>query len=357
MNKKVFIYSLCATMVLPFISSCSDEDDPVEDPVVASEYVYVLNSGNMGSNDASLSMYNLQDGTVTKGVFEARNGRRLGDTGQDIIAYGSKIYISMTGESTIEVTDLDAKSIEQIQTDGQPRYLASYNGKVYVTLMNGYVARLDTASLTVETKIRVGRNPERLTVANRKLYVANSGGQDWSTGNYDNTVSVIDMTSFTETKKIEVALNPTEVESDDAGNVYVISKGNYNNVLNTLQKIDVSTDGVTVLNNINGTIFTSSGDIIYSVHSQWGAPQIYYYSLETSTGRVLSDNFIGSTNISDPYQINYDRNFEHLFITASDYQNEGDVYIFDKSCLFVNKFEAGLNPMKAVWVQKYSVDQ
>ena len=353
MNKKFFnLIALCAIMALSF-TSCSKDDDPIEEIVIPSEYIYVLNSGNMGGNDASLSMYDLKESTVTKDVFEAQNGRRLGDTGQDIIVYGSKMYIAVSGESTIEVTDLEAKSVKQIKTDGSPRYFAVYQGKVYVTYFNGYVARIDTASLNVEERVQVGRNPEQLVAVNGKLYIANSGGADYATEvGYDKTVSVVDIASFTETKKINVVINPTDVEADDAGNVYVISKGNYYDIPNTIQKINTRTDEVTVVSGIDGTVMTTAGNTLYSIYSQWGVAEIFYYAFNTANNTVISDNFIGSTNISDPYQINYDATYESLFITSSDYMSDGDVYIFDKTNKFVNTFEAGLNPMKAVYVKK-----
>ena len=353
-RKKIYQIVLCAAFSLPFFTNCSKDETPIDpEPAVPSEYIYVLNNGNWGSNDASLTMYDIESGTVTKDVFALQNGRRLGDIGQDIVIYGSKMYITMSEELTVEVTDLEAGSIKQIKTDGNPRYLAVYEGKVYVTYLNGYVARIDTTSLTVEAKVKVGRNPEQLTVVNRKIYVANSGGFDYNTeAGYDHTVSVIDIASFTEVKKIEVVINPTEVESDDSGNVYVISKGNYYDIPNTLQQINTATDAVTVVEGIDGTVFTTAGNMLYSVYAQWGAERVYYYAYNAVNHTVISDNFIGSTPVSNPHQINYDATYEHLFITTSDYLNDGDVYIFDKSNKFVNKFETGLNPMKAVYVKR-----
>ena len=355
MNKRFFYrIALCAAIAGLFLTGCDKDDEPIVAPVIPSEYIYVLNSGTLDGNDASLTMYDVNEGTVTKDIFEHQNGRRLGDTGQDIVLYGSKMYISMSEELTIEVTDLTAKSIKQIKTEGNPRYFAVHGGKVYVTYLNGYVARIDTASLNVEAKVQVGRNPEQMTVVNGKIYVANSGGFDFNTeAGYDKTVSVINIASFTEEEKIEVVINPTEMESDDRGNVYIISKGNYKDIPNTLQKLDSGTGAVTVMEGIDGTLITTAGNMLYSVYAQWGVDRIYYYYLyDAASNRVLSDNFVGNTPVSDPYQINYDATYEHLFIMASDYMNDGDVYIFDKSNRFVNKFEAGLNPMKAVYVKR-----
>ena len=359
--KKIFlaINALTATMVALLFMSCSKNDDPVteepiENPVIPSEYIYVLNCGMDGSNNASLTLYDVEKETVTQGFFEAQNGRRLGDVGQDLMVYGSKMYIAMFGESTIEVTDLEAKSIKQITTEGQPRYFTAYGGKVYVTYFNGYVARLDTASLTVEAITPVGRNPEKLTVENGKLFVANSGGLDFGTEiGYDKTVSVVDIATFTEIEKIEVVVNPCDVVSDKRGSVYVVSIGNYYDIPNTLQKINASTGEVTVVTAIHATYITAVGTTLYAIHAEyddnWNQTITYYaYHLETNTR--LSDNFIGSTTIDAPYLICSDEASEEVYITSSDYINDGDVYIFDKNNRFVKKFEAGLNPMKAVRV-------
>ena len=58
-----------------------------------------------------------------------------GDTAQDMIVYGDKMYIAVYGESTIEVTDLKAKSIKQVKTEGQPRYMVSEGGKSILAII------------------------------------------------------------------------------------------------------------------------------------------------------------------------------------------------------------------------------
>ena len=356
--KKNFIqaFALCMTVALPFLTSCSKEDDPAIDPVVPSEYLYVLNSGNMGSNDASLTLYDVKEGVATTDIFEAQNGRRLGDTGQDLVVYGSKMYIAVSGESTVEVTDLEAKVIRSIRTEGQPRYFAVDGGKVYVTYYNGYVARIDTVSLTVEAKVQVGRNPEQLTVANRKLYVANSGGLDlYTETGPDKTVSVIDIATFTETKKIEVVINPCYIAADNGGHVYVASAGNYGDIPNTLQKIDATTDAVSVMTDINGTSLAMLDNTLYTLFLQYDdawQPFADFFSYDTANGRLLSDQFVGRTNIAKAFSISSDSAAGQVYIGASDYQTDGDVYIFDSSNNLVGTFETGLNPMKAVYVKR-----
>lgn len=358
MEKNFFLnaFAFCMAVALPLFTSCSsDDNEPEKEPYVPTEYYYVLNSGKGGNNNASLTLYDVEKGTATQGFFNTQNGRKLGDTGQDIIVYGSKIYIAMYGESRIEITDMEAKSIKYIDTEGQPRTFLTHNGKVYVTYYNGYVARIDTTSLAVESKVQVGRNPEKMAVANGKIYVTNSGGMDYNTEvGYDKTVSVIDIASFTETKKIEIVLNPCEIVSYN-NSVYVVSTGNYGDIPNTLQKIDAATDAVSVVEGFDGTFLAASDNVLYTIHSQYDASWnqvITYYSYDMSANKVLSDNFVGNTEIIKPYQICTDAASGNLFITSSDYTNDGDVYVFDKSINFVTKFETGLNPMKVVYVKK-----
>jgi YVTN family beta-propeller protein len=334
-----------------FVTGCSkDDDDEITPQIPQTEYVYVLNEGTWNGNNSTLTLYDVEKGEVygkdgNYDFFEITNGRKLGDTGQDIIIYGSKMYIAMSGESTVEVTDLDAKSIKPINTEGEPRYFAVKDGKVYVTYFNGYVARIDTATLEVESKVQVGRNPEQMTIVGNRLYVANSGGLDAVN---DNTVSVVDLASFTETKKIEVIVNPVGVSSDKNGNVFVVSNGNYYDILNTVQRINTATDEVSVL--FNGTVIATIDNVLYTIYSQWGVPEVEYKSYNTAENRIVSDNFIGETAISNPYKLCAAD--DCLFLTTSDFVTNGDVFVFDNTNRLLYSFEVGLGPAKAVRVLK-----
>ena len=280
MKKKNLLYvsALCACMSFSFMG-CSDDDDKQEIPSLPEQIslngVYVLNSGNKGNNNSSLSFYDFETKKVEADIFKKVNGRGLGDTANDILVYGSKAYIAVTNSNTIEVIDLQGKSLKQIVSDGdplQPRFFSCYNGKVYVSLYGGYVARLDTTSLTIESKVKVGRNPEQMAIANNKLYVANSGGADFNTAvGYDKTVSVVDLPTFKEKTKIEVVTNPVNLLADSQGDVYLVSMGNYGDIPNTFQRIDSKTDEVTTITETNATEFAAVGDKLYIIYSQYDA--------------------------------------------------------------------------------------
>ena len=247
---------------------------------------------------------------------------------------------------------LDAKSLKQIECGAQPRYLAAYGGKVYATYYDGYVARIDTTSLVVDAKVKVGRNPEQLAVCGNRLFVANSGGMDYNTEiGYDNTVSVIDLVSFCEVDKIEVALNPANVVSTGDG-VFVASYGNYADVPSALQYISkggvqyVLPDACRQMTEIcynSGTLY----GFLSQYDANWNAT-IKYISYNPSTG-VVDVPWIKEEQKPVPYKVCAVG--EYVCVTASDYINDGDVHLYDTDGMLVSKFSAGLNPVKVVAVE------
>jgi len=328
---KSFILSLFA---LSFVA-CSDDDDPNYwiPPIDSSKGAYILNQGIMGHNNSTLSYYDKETKECHADIFESANdGLFLGDTGQDILITDSKMYISVTGSGYIYVTDLQAKVIKKIESkkDGQllsPRSFTTYGNYVYVTYFDGYLARIDKRTLEIDKQIKVGDNPEGVKISNGKLYVANSGGLNYP--NNEKTVSVIDLNSFTFIKDIEVLLNPTIIESDRFGDLYVVSIGNYGTIKNTVQKINTSDDTVEVI--ANGTLIRMNpdGDKLYIIYSQYGASEITYKVYDVRQKKMLDGSFLDSsvTFTSNPYSLNFDPATDNIYIGVSDYVSESTMYI------------------------------
>lgn len=204
MKFKHLFFATALFSIAPLFCACNDDDneievprDPEEDPSSQPDTtpevtspteatgLYVINAGNLSNNvNGTLSFINFEKGTASNNVFFDINKRSLGSTPQDAIVYGSKMYIAIYGSNIIEIVDKNtAKSIKQIvptSTQGEgPRDIIAANGKVYVSMYDGYVSRIDTLSLTIDATLNVGPNPEEMTVANGYLYVANSDGMNY----------------------------------------------------------------------------------------------------------------------------------------------------------------------------------
>jgi len=201
--------------------------------------LYVLCEGNMGSNKARLDYINLESGDYYANWYGAQNPKQikeLGDVGNDVQVYGNRLYAVINCSHKVEVMDLRARHIGQVDIPNC-RYVAFYGDKAYVSAYVGSVAdpdmlgsvfELDTASLEITREVKVGHQPDELCVLNDKLYVVNSGG--YLTNRYDSTISVIDLQSFTEIKKIPVGLNPTRIRVDERKQLWVCCQGNYNDI-------------------------------------------------------------------------------------------------------------------------------
>ena len=348
--KKLLFLSFATIFV-----ACEDIIDfprvPSGDSSFSSAVCYVLNSGDWKSNNSSLTKYDIETGAVVQNYFELQNNRCLGNTANDMVVHGSKMYIAVSGESTIEITSLDAKSIKQIECSAQPRYLAACGNKVYVTYYDGNVARIDTATLEVDAITKVGRNPEQLAVCGSCLYVANSGGMDYNTAlGYDKTVSVVDLATFSEVKKIEVACNPAVVVAAADG-VYVASYGNYYDVPSMLQRIlpDGSVAVVQECSNMTELCYSSGSlyGFFSSYDANWNAV-ITYLSYDIA-GKSVDSPWIKESFLPVPYKVCAAG--EYVCVTSSDYINDGDTYLYDTDGMLVHKIASGLNPVKAVVVE------
>ncbi|MCQ2148212.1 MAG: YncE family protein, partial [Bacteroidales bacterium] len=270
--------------------------------------MYLLNEGNMGSNKCTLDYYDYKSGYYTKNIYPERNPnvvKELGDVGNDIQIYRDKIWAVINCSHFVEVMDSrSAKHISQISIpncryivfDGDYAYVSSYAGPVQIDPNSrlGYVAKIDVNTLKIVAECTVGYQPEEMVIYGGKLYVANSGG--YRVPNYDNTVSVIDLESFKEEKKIEVAINLHRMELDDYGNIWVSSRGDYYAVDSNVYIIDTKTDSVVDCLDIPCSELTYSNGRMYICSSQWSyslnESSVSYCLVDTKSREVLTNNFI-----------------------------------------------------------------
>lgn len=216
--KKYLLGLAVLLMGTAVMTSCDPAEDYPETYLqVYSTGAYVVNSGNMGSKiESSLTAIDYASSTATQNVFKAANGRSLGDTANDGIVYGNKIYLAVDQSNTIEVIDKKTKrSIKQIKTTDllgnaegvEPRHIIADGGKVYFTTYGGYVAAVDTTSFALQKKWKVGSYPEGLIIAHGNIYVANS---NYAAGG--GNISCINLSNDNvETKNIEGVNNPTSI--------------------------------------------------------------------------------------------------------------------------------------------------
>ena len=327
-----------ACLILAMVSSCredfyiipSQNQDtgvaPTRGDIVG---MYVLNEGNMGSNKASIDFLDLDENKPTvhyhRNIYSERNPnvvKELGDVGNDIKIYGSKLWIVVNVSNKVEVATVDScKRITQINIPNC-RYLAFKGGFAYVSsyvgpvkldqdVPLGMVYKVDTVDFKKKDSVVVGYQPEGLCIVDNKLYVANSGG--YRAPNYDNTLSEIDLTTFKEIRKIKVGLNLHHCQVDHYGQIWVTSRGNYNDVPSRIYWLYKGHNQVyEVIDSIDTPVSGLSivGDSLYYYGSAWNNATkqntISYGLINVRTHQTIDTNLFSSPEVKSitmPYGI------------------------------------------------------
>ena len=354
--KRLFFWSAAIAAVT--LSACRKEEQIVpststsvtEGEMGEIKGFFLLNEGNMGSNKSTLDYFDYETGVYTKNIYAERNPgvvKELGDVGNDIQIYGNKLYAVINCSHFVEVMDVrTAKHITQISIPNcryivfkdRYAYVSSYAGPVQIdpNARLGYVAKVDTVTLSVVGTCTVGYQPDEMVIVGNRLYVANSGG--YRVPNYDRTVSVIDLDTFEEIKKIDVAINLHRLELDKYGQIWVSSRGDYYDVPSKTFVIDSRTDEVTdVLKLLPNSEMTVCGDSLYVYSTEWSyhtqSNTISYAIVNVRTRKVVTRNFITDgteRGIVIPYGVAVNPQTHEIFVTdAKDYVTPGTLYCFN----------------------------
>ncbi|MDE6032570.1 MAG: YncE family protein [Muribaculaceae bacterium] len=356
--KKTFLYFLPLLMAA---TSCREDElvVPTEYEIIGDERpasrirgLYLVNEGNMGSNKCTLDFYDYMTGLYSRNLYSERNPnviKELGDVGNDIGIYGSKLYVVVNCSHKVEVLDarsglrlgqIDIPNCRYVRFHRGHAYVSSYVGPVLIdpSAPKGAVFEVDTASLAVTRKVSVGYQPEEMEIVNDYMYVANSGG--YRVPDYDNTVSVIQMIDFKQVQQIPVGINLHRLKKDKYDKLWVSSRGNYQDVPSRLfvmeRKPGYNQMVVTDTLNIACSNMALKGDSLFFYATEWNnftaSNTISYGIIDVRTKEVISNNFITDgteKEITIPYGIAVHPESGDIFVTdAKNYVSSGTLYCF-----------------------------
>lgn len=347
-----------------FLSGCRHDElvvpteydiiNDVPDPDTSIRGFYLVNEGNMGSNKCTLDYFDYFTGLYARNFYAERNPnviKELGDVGNDIGIYGSKLYVVVNCSHKVEV--LDSRTGTRLGQVDIPncRYVRFYRGKAYVSSYvgpvlidpdapKGAVYEVDTTSLKVTRKVSVGYQPEEMEIVDDYMYVANSGG--YRVPNYDNTVSVIQMVDFKQVQQIPVGINLHRLKKDRYNKLWVTSRGDYQSRPSRMYVLDKR-------RGYNQMIVTDTlpfgvsnmairGDSLYFYSTEWNnytqSNTITYGIVDVRTKQLISNNFITDgteKEITIPYGIAVHPETGDILVTdAKNYVSSGTLYCFDR---------------------------
>lgn len=388
MNDMRRIFYLLAVTVIAVVSACRNDEVVIpptpEDtgkPSVKGKVVgmYVLNEGNMISNKATLDYLDLSaDGPTAqymRNIYPSRNPddvKELGDVGNDVKIYGSKLWMVINCSNKVVVA-----SVDDCRRQGQIdipncRFLAFHEGYAYISSYVGpvdmsrdcplgSVYKVDTTSLSIVGRVDVGYQPDEMAVLDGKLYVANSGG--YRAPDYERTVSVIDLATFREERKIDVDINLFRCKADKYGQLWVSSRGDTYDVPSRLYWLRKDQSGhMEKAGSINHNVsdYCIVGDSLYFIAAEWSSIMmdntISYGIVNVRTHELVSQTLSSAPELAAvelPYGIivnPYERDF--YVMDAKNYLSSGELLHFKADGSFDWKVSTGDIPGHAAFVFK-----
>ena len=317
--------------------------------------MYLLNEGNMGSNKASIDYLDFCNGYYIRNIYGERNPnviKELGDVGNDIQVYGNRLYAVINCSHKVEVMDLrtcrrigqvDIPNCRYIRFRGDKAYVSSYVGPVSIdpNAQLGAIFEVDTATLKVTRKVTVGYQPDEIEIIGEYLYAANSGG--YRAPHYDNTVSVVELYGFKQVQKLPTCTNPHRLRQDHLGQLWVTSRGDYQDVPSALvciAKNSLFTADMSVIDTLSIPVseMVVVGDSMYFYGVNWNNQteenNINYGIINVRTHEVVSKGFITDgtdKNIKIPYGILVNPYNGDIYVTdAKNYVSSGQLHCYSR---------------------------
>lgn len=356
----IFLELLCCG-----ITSCRDDE-----LVVPTEYdilpfntdvdadpigMYLLNEGNMGSNKATIDYVDFKNAYYVRNMYAERNPtiiKELGDVGNDIQIYGSKLYAVINCSHKVEVMDartlvrigqIDIPNCRYIKFDKGYAYVSAYVGPVAIDpdAQLGAVYKIDTASLAIKGKCTVGYQPDELEILGEYIYVANSGG--YRVPKYDYTVSVVEMYGMTQVEKIPVGINLHRIRADKYGKLWVTSRGNYGSIRSKIFVLEKESRFSRKMI-VTDTLYVPcsemciQGDSLYFYSVEWNNAAeentVTYGIIDVTTRELVSNHFITDGTEGDieiPYGIMVNPYNGDIYVTdAKNYVSSGSLHCYSR---------------------------
>ncbi len=346
--KKNILRTAALLLVFTACKKPKSTDPIIEDPIVAlNEKIIIANEGAFGSGNSDVSAIDPITASITNDLFKnANNNGVLGDVLQSISFKNDLMYCVLNNSGTIKV--LDAKNYNlktTISNLNSPRYISFFNNSGIVsslsfTSASNPLAIINTTTNTVSGSTAMQGWTEGLYSKGAHIYICNyakSTVYKWNVNTQKNTDSI---KIGTGAKEIVLYKNT----------FLILTDGDYNNP-NLKSKIyQIDTGNLNVIDSIQ------LGAYGYSSIN---------YSVSEDKITVLGENKISSVNLSSKqisgfisgaagetfYGFGFDEKYKKYYVCdAKDYQQKGQVIIFDKSGTRLSALAAGYVPSKVYFI-------
>ena len=200
--------------------------------------VLILNEGNFGWGNGSISQYDPTSGEVGHQVFENANGYALGDVAQSVAEIHGHLFVVINNSGKVEVLSPATLQVEQtISGLTSPRFVAEAGvSKAYITdLYSNHISVVDLQNYSVSSQIYTGTWTENILPTTSGVLV----------GCPDNGVLLkIDPATDQVVGQVQLTKGVGAIVEDLLGSIWVLCDGGQEEEIPVLYKIDPVTMNV-----------------------------------------------------------------------------------------------------------------
>ena len=334
---KLFLIALTASLFV----SCSNDDNDKNDDGPKGVYdngFFILNEG---TKQGSVSFSSNDLTSFTKDVYTTVNGNdALGKFVQNIFFSGDNAYIISGGANNITVVNrYTFKLITKIETGlKNPRYGVVKDGKAYVTNANtysyenaatgdtdDYVAVINLATNTYESKIDLNSTANRVVLKDGKLYITDPA---------NDKLLVVDIATKKLDAPVQIGKNGDCIEEEN-GILYIL-KGGYGNdsELVKVKIADKTTTKIAFPDSLKEAGFMDLEDnkIYYTVGSA-------VYAINTNATAASTTPILTS---AATYIYGFAVKNNRIYVAQGSFSADGTAYIYSLTGVLQKELTTGL---------------
>jgi len=335
---------LFAFLFVILSQSCGGDDN--EPPPVNND-VLIINEGNFQSGDGSISLFNPVENEVTLNAYEAANGDPVGATIQKVVEHNRMLYMVTNFPDRLEKINPETLVREGELSTGfnNPFAFAAVGDKGYVTnwgnlnfetflYEDSYISVIDLNTMTELRKIESSVQPQDAVVVNGTLYVS-----DWSS----NTVSVYNTETDEEITNINMPFGPDRMVVDKDENIWVLcSTGRMVKITTADNQTNTIIQGIAASGFNEKMVINEDGDKLYWLAASGFNPStsaIWEMSITSTQAPespiIEGENFYGIGVSNDNI----------LYVAdAAAFQSTGTIIRYQVDGIEIDNFAAGRGP-------------
>lgn len=339
------LFYLFFSLLIAFFSCSKEEIGPQckncdENPIIpnSDKKILIINEGNFGFGNASVSLFNPSTNQLNNNVFQQANNYPLGDVAQSATLIGDELFIVVNNSGKIEVVTKDNfTSIATITGLISPRYILPINNtKAYVSnIFSNQISILNLTNHSISGSITSASNwTEEMLLFNDTAYICDMK---------NNNLLLINTTNDLFVDSVKVGVQPNSIVIDKNNKLWILCDGGFNEDFPKLIKFNPQTRTIEQTFTF-ADINTSPSDLkIDGMKEELYFINHHIYKMNI-TNNILPTSSWLSNNNQVFYALGIDPYSTNLYVAdAKDFVQNSAIYQYHENGTLLHQFQSGIN--------------